>query len=96
MPEAGTDSPNVKVPCISGMAAFRNKDLSARAGRTIYWAAAESAATDFNREKEMPENKNDFRKALAGVIDARGREASRSVSRAREHLLLGALTKRPN
>ena len=76
MPEAGADSPNVKVPCISGM--------------------AESAATDFNREKEMPENKNDFRKALAGVIDARGREASRSVSRAREHLLLGALTKRPN
>ncbi len=44
----------------------------------------------------MPENKNDFRKALAGVIDARGREATRSVSRAREHLLLGALTKRPH
>ncbi|WP_291390526.1 hypothetical protein [Devosia sp.] len=44
----------------------------------------------------MPENTNDFRKALSGVIDARGREATRSVSRAREHLLLGALTKRPN
>lgn len=44
----------------------------------------------------MPENKNDFRKALAGVIDVRGREATRSVARAREHLLLGALTKRPN
>ena len=44
----------------------------------------------------MPENNNDFRKALAGVIDARGREATSSISRAREYLLLGALTKRPN
>jgi hypothetical protein len=49
-----------------------------------------------DRENKMPESKNDFRKALAGVIDARGREATRSVARNREHLLLGALTKRPN
>ena len=44
----------------------------------------------------MPENKMDPRKALSGVIEARSREASRSVSRSREYLLLGALTKRPN
>ncbi|CAN7491918.1 MULTISPECIES: hypothetical protein [Devosia] len=44
----------------------------------------------------MPESKNDFRKALGSVIEARGREATRSVGRSREHLLLGALTKRPN
>ena len=44
----------------------------------------------------MPESKNDFRKALGGVIEARGREAVRSISRNREHLLLGAFTKRPH
>ena len=44
----------------------------------------------------MPDSKNDFRKALGGVIEARGREASRSVGRSHEHLLLGAFTKRPN
>jgi hypothetical protein len=47
-------------------------------------------------EKKMPDSKNDFRKALGGVIEARGREATRSVVRAREHLLLGSITKRPN
>jgi hypothetical protein len=45
---------------------------------------------------KMPDSKNDFRKALGGVIEARGREATRSVGRSREHLLLGAFTKRPN
>lgn len=44
----------------------------------------------------MPESKNDFRKALSGVVEARGREATRRVARNREHLLLGALTKRPS
>ncbi len=44
----------------------------------------------------MPESKNDFRKALGCVIEARGREATRSTGRNREHLLLGAFTKRPN
>jgi len=44
----------------------------------------------------MPENRNDFRKALSGVVEARSREATRSIGRAREHLLLGAFTKRPN
>lgn len=44
----------------------------------------------------MPETKYDFRKALSGVVEARGREATRSVGRAREHLLLGSLTKRPS
>ncbi len=44
----------------------------------------------------MPETKNDFRKALGGVIEARGREATRSIGRNHEHLLLGAFTKRPN
>jgi hypothetical protein len=37
----------------------------------------------------------DFRKALGSVIEARGREAVRSVGNRREHLLLGAFTKRP-
>lgn len=44
----------------------------------------------------MPDSKHDFHKALGGVIEARGREATRSVGRNREHLLLGAFTKRPN
>jgi tRNA A37 threonylcarbamoyladenosine synthetase subunit TsaC/SUA5/YrdC len=78
------------------MAAFRNKDLPNSSGAPIYTPSAEGPTDSERREKDMPENKNDFRKALAGVIDARGREATRSVSRAREHLLLGALTKRPN
>jgi hypothetical protein len=44
----------------------------------------------------MPESKNEFRMALGSVIEARGREATRSIGRVREHLLLGALTKRPS
>lgn len=44
----------------------------------------------------MPESKNDFRKALGSVIEARGREATRSIARNHEHQLLGAFTKRPN
>ncbi len=44
----------------------------------------------------MPENNSDFRKALGSIIDARGREATRSIGKHREHLLLGALTKRPS
>ena len=44
----------------------------------------------------MPETKDDFRKALSGVVEARGREATRSIGRSREHLLLGSFTKRPN
>jgi hypothetical protein len=44
----------------------------------------------------MPDNKNDFRKALSGVVEVRGREATRSIGRAREHLLLGSFTTRPN
>ncbi|HQZ13655.1 MAG TPA: hypothetical protein PK286_12300 [Devosia sp.] len=44
----------------------------------------------------MPESKNDYRKALGAVIDARGREATRRISARHEHQLLGAFTKRPN
>jgi hypothetical protein len=50
----------------------------------------------YRDEKKMPDSNNDFRKALGSVIEARGREATRSVGRAREHLLLGSITKRPN
>jgi hypothetical protein len=44
----------------------------------------------------MPEGRKDFRGALGSVIEVRGREAARSVGRAHEHQLLGALTKRPS
>jgi hypothetical protein len=44
----------------------------------------------------MPESKNDFRQALSPVIEARGREATRRISARHQHLLIGALTKRPN
>lgn len=44
----------------------------------------------------MPESKIEFRQALGSVIEARSREAARQSVRHREHLLLGALTKRPN
>ena len=44
----------------------------------------------------MPESKNDFRKALGSVIDARSREVSRQGSHRFEHQLIGAFTKRPN
>jgi hypothetical protein len=44
----------------------------------------------------MPESKNDFRRALGSVIEARGREATRLISARHQHTLLGAFTKRPN
>lgn len=44
----------------------------------------------------MPESKIEFRQALGSIIGANTREASRQPARRREHLLLGALTKRPN
>jgi hypothetical protein len=44
----------------------------------------------------MPESKIEFRQALGGLIEASSREASHQPARIREHLLLGALTKRPN
>jgi hypothetical protein len=75
------------------MAAFRNKDLSASRRRTIYRPLQEPPDS---KRIEMPETKNDFRMALSSVVEARGREATRSVGRAREHLLLGSITKRPN
>jgi hypothetical protein len=43
----------------------------------------------------MPEPRSDFRQALAGIVDARGRETARMATHRRVHLLLGALTKRP-
>jgi hypothetical protein len=46
-------------------------------------------------ETEMTESKNDFRKALGSVLDARGRESSRQVSYRMQHQLIGAFTKRP-
>lgn len=44
----------------------------------------------------MPESRNDFRRALSSVIEARGREATRRIARNHEYQLLGAFTKRPN
>lgn len=46
-------------------------------------------------EYKMTESKNGFRSALGGLIDARGREASRQVSYRMQHQLIGAVTKRP-
>jgi hypothetical protein len=43
----------------------------------------------------MTESKTGFRNALGGLIDARGREASRQVSYRMQHQLIGAITKRP-
>jgi hypothetical protein len=48
------------------------------------------------QETMMPESKNDFRRALGSVIEARGREATRRIGRSHEYQLLGAFTKRPN
>lgn len=64
-------------------------------GAGAHYLRAVAVATGL-KEKKMPESKNEFRMALSGVIEARGREATRSVGRAREHLLLGSITKRPN
>jgi len=44
---------------------------------------------------DMPESKNDFRKALGSVIDLRSREAGRMLGRRFEHQLIGSFTKRP-
>ena len=44
----------------------------------------------------MPDSNHDFRRALGSVIEVRGREAGRSVGHRRQHLLIGALTKRPS
>jgi len=46
-------------------------------------------------ESMMTESKNDFRKALGAVLDARGRESSRQISYRMQHQLIGAFTKRP-
>jgi hypothetical protein len=43
----------------------------------------------------MAENKNGFRNALGGLIDARGREATRQINYRMQHQLIGAITKRP-
>lgn len=43
----------------------------------------------------MPEAKTQFRQALGSIIAATSRETNRQPARRREHLLLGALTKRP-
>jgi len=43
----------------------------------------------------MPESKNDFRKALGSVIDARSREATRHAGNRFQHQLIGDFTKRP-
>ncbi|WP_280516633.1 hypothetical protein [Devosia pacifica] len=43
----------------------------------------------------MTESKNDFRRALGAVIDARGRETARHGSYRMQHQLIGAFTKRP-
>ncbi|HVX73641.1 MULTISPECIES: hypothetical protein [unclassified Devosia] len=44
----------------------------------------------------MTTSRPDFRRALDGIVGARTREATRQLERRNEHLLLGALTKRPN
>jgi hypothetical protein len=45
----------------------------------------------------MPENTTDFRKALGAIIEARGREATRTGGAVRrDQLLIGSFTKRPN
>jgi hypothetical protein len=46
-------------------------------------------------EMMMTESKNDFRRTLGSVIDARGRESGRQVSYRMQHQLIGAFTKRP-
>lgn len=43
----------------------------------------------------MTESKNSFRNTLGGLIDCRGREATRQVSYRMQHQLIGAVTKRP-
>lgn len=43
----------------------------------------------------MTESKNGFRSVLGGLIDVRGREATRQVSYRMQHQLIGAVTKRP-
>ncbi len=57
-----------------------------------------SAAADTMRPNDttMNTSNTDFRKALDGVITARGREATRQIVRANEFQLIGAFTKRPN
>ncbi len=43
----------------------------------------------------MTETKNDFRAALSAIVDAKSREARRQVGYRHQHLLIGAVTKRP-
>lgn len=44
----------------------------------------------------MPESKIEFRQALGSIIETRSREVALHQPHRRQHLLLGALTKRPN
>lgn len=43
----------------------------------------------------MIESKSDFRKALNAIVDVRARDTSRPADHRRQHLLIGALTRRP-
>jgi hypothetical protein len=43
----------------------------------------------------MPDSKNDFRKALGSILEARSREATRPVGNRFQHQMIGSVTKRP-
>ena len=64
-----------------------------------YLSDGRRSGQDFDfelRPSDMTTSRPDFRKALDGVVGARTREATRQLERRNEHLLIGALTKRPN
>lgn len=50
---------------------------------------------NLDETEKMTETKNDFRKALDGIIDARSRESKRQVSYRMQHQLIGSFAKRP-
>ena len=62
----------------------------------MHVALKSRASLEATKETTMPESKNDFRKALGSVIEARSREATRQVNYRFQHQLIGAITKRPN
>jgi len=76
------------------MADLPAEPLSGRCEQPI-WTMSGGNRSPVAWSDEMTESKNGFRNALGGLIDARGREASRQVSYRMQHQLIGAVTKRP-
>jgi len=81
-----------------GMAAMPRRAFPARGVAPIYRDDASATSVEELRfeMQTTSQNRNDFHKAIDGVVGTRTREATRQICRPYEYQLIGAFTKRPN